>query len=170
MYRKIEDSFMKNAFAKISESDKGYIAGIIDGEETITIIKTNCYKDMLSSKYYINIGVENTSFIMIDFLKRMLGGTFTTLKRNSTKTYYFWGLSARQAYFFLLEIKDYLKTKRGQAIIALKLYERILNYKYKNNQNKGRIKMGEIELSKREELHKKMQLLNHRGEAICSKT
>jgi hypothetical protein len=62
-----------------------YIAGIIDGEGTITLVRySGKYKDQKSTsvKYRVYVCVSNTDRILVDFLRINCGGIVATLKKK----------------------------------------------------------------------------------------
>ncbi len=97
-----------------------YIAGIIDGEGTIGIKKTN--------KRYstIRVNVGNTNQWLIEFLQMQFGG-YTWLNRpenNNWKECWRWEVVARKAYRVLILISPYLQIKRDQAELAIQFQQR----------------------------------------------
>jgi len=58
---------------KLTETEKAYIAGIIDGEGNISLIKR---KDIIRSiDYKIEIGLSNTSIDLMIYMEERLGGS-----------------------------------------------------------------------------------------------
>jgi len=151
-------------------SDKamyGYVAGIIDGEGTITIGR-NEYTNTKTGKYrhgqayhgvhYASvISVKNTDERLMKWLKSRFGGEYYTEKRtNETwKDSYKWYHCAKDKESFLLSILPYLVIKREQAKILLEFL---------------RIEKWLKIPTKRQELYEKIVALNQRGKPVETNT
>lgn len=61
---------------KLTEKEKGYVAGIIDGEGTIT------FANMKKKRPTPKITLANTNFELIDYLQRIIGGQIVYPKKH----------------------------------------------------------------------------------------
>ena len=109
----------------LTEEEKGYIAGIIDGEGCIHAAK----RKRKDGKHLLilQIRISNTSKPLIDWLINKLPRgvsynfkpSFTDKKSRRNRTVYHWSFAGtRKVKIFLKEIAPYLVIKKKQAIIA----------------------------------------------------
>ena len=99
---------------RLSEPEKAYIAGIVDGEGTISI-RTSEHRRQL----YVHIG--NTDKRLIDWLLKILGCGATTSyqHREDWKPCHSFRIICQQAGEFLEEIYPYLILKKRHAEIGI---------------------------------------------------
>jgi hypothetical protein len=151
-------------------SDKamyGYVAGIVDGEGTITIGRSE-YMNTKTGKYrhgqkYHQVGfhavisVKNTDERLMKWLQSRFGGQYYTEKRIEAawKDAYKWHHCAENKEQFLLAILPYLVLKREQAKILLEFL---------------RIEKWLKVPTKRQELYEKIVALNQRGKPVETNT
>jgi hypothetical protein len=101
----------------MTEIEANYIAGAVDGEGHITIIKHN-YKEI----YTINIGITNTNLSILKYIRitNKLGDIIKRLKRvENWKVTYAYVLRHYEYKKFLTPILPYLKIKKRQAELVL---------------------------------------------------
>jgi hypothetical protein len=151
-------------------SDKakwGYVAGIVDGEGTITICRSeyDAHKkftvkngdvhtyDTHCVGFHVKVQVKNTDIRLVKWLKSRFGGEYyTDTHRNEAwKTAYVWHHLAESKQEFLLAILPYLIMKREQALLALE-FLRLGN----------QVRCPE----KRQALYEKILALNQRGKPV----
>jgi len=114
---------------KISEQNKAYIAGIIDGEGCIHLGYNS------NKQFYSALSVEMGNKIVPYYLKRKVGGNVTFRKRKDRKiTMYCWSLSGNKSGKIINDIYKYLLLKKQEANLYLKFQSTIRNG---NNQYKG---------------------------------
>jgi len=153
-------------------SDKAvyaYFAGIMDGEGTITICRSEYVANRKAegnrpARRYKTVGislkisVKNTDMRLMKWLKSRFGGEYyldTGKKPENWKDSYVWHYAAESKEDFLLAILPYLIIKREQALVALE-YIRL-----------GRdIRCPE----KRQALYEKIVALNQRGKLVETNT
>lgn len=111
---------------RISETDKAYIAGIMDGEGDIAL-----FPSYPRGKKYLSvrIGISNTSLDLLLWIQSLYGGKIAdrteesvspTTKRHGRKPFYRWNLHGQaRIERFLHDINPYLKIKHLRAKVAL---------------------------------------------------
>ena len=107
-----------------SEKDLAYTAGIIDGEGSISIIKTKRNKKNCS--FSLSVTVANNNEFLMSFLKERYGGTVNS--SNRWHRTYQWRLCSNQAMAFLMLINNFLFLKREQAILGIQFQQRKNEY------------------------------------------
>ena len=89
----------------LTETEKGYIAGIIDGQGSI------CLTQNKSNEFrYPNLQVSSTTYEILQFLKNKIGGSISKKRENkeNCKPAWKWGLGTNPTIELLNEIQDYL--------------------------------------------------------------
>ena len=118
----------------ISKVNKAYLAGVVDSDGCITIIRG--YGSSKKNKWgFLRILVGSLWEKFVLYLKESSGG-LGTISRGVTpkgKGYFTWKLSSKQARDLLKEITPYLVLKRREAELVLSL-----------NYNQGRLTKTEI--------------------------
>lgn len=136
-HKAFELGLVKKVFAKywrtydkttsiiLSETDRGYLAGIMDGEGTLRIMRT------LKKWYAPFIQITNTDKVLMDWLQQILGvkgigrlyyeGNRKNLRRNPKhKLKYVYNIASVQGVKQILEQTiDILKIKHRQAVLLL---------------------------------------------------
>jgi len=104
----------------LTDIDKGYLAGLIDGEGTIRIMRA------LQKWYAPFIAITNTDTSMMDWLQKIFGerdiGRLYVEKRSKPnhKPKFVFNIASVQGVKMILEqVVDILKTKRRQALLVL---------------------------------------------------
>lgn len=155
-------------------SDKamyGYVAGVVDGEGTITICrseyvahKKHVAKDGTEKVYdsptvgfHVKVSVKNMDLRLMKWLQQRFGGEYYEGKSvNETwKNPFVWHHKAESKQEFLLAILPYLIVKREQAKTALEFL---------------RIPSQERCPEKRQGLYEKIVALNQRGKPVETNT
>ena len=138
---------------ELTETEKAYIAGFLDGEGCITIFKRNRYKVPL---YVPSIQITNTNQEILKWIKlKVRKGRIIKLKGESRKSFwkdtYRWILTNRKDMFeFLKMIFPYLQVKEKQAFII---------FQFKREQNP----LSNEKRIIKEKLYQQMKLLNKKG-------
>ena len=93
-----------------------YVAGIVDGEGSITIT-TNATRRTFVSFIY----VSNTDVRLMDWLRTTFGGSVYKMKSqgDNCKAGYRWALFGKKAGKFIKQIRPYLKIKYEQADVVI---------------------------------------------------
>lgn len=106
----------------MTEQEKGYLAGIIDGEGTITLTKDGEFR-------YPVMTVSSTTYEIMEYLKSHFGGAISKKnERNPNwKQAYCWKIERRKMISLLEEITPLLNEpkKRARAELIIKDYIRL---------------------------------------------
>lgn len=126
---------------KLIPSEAGYIAGIIDGEGTVTLSHRN-----RGEQRRIEVAVYNTDFNLLSHLLQIIGAGRITRKNPSSPKYrmaYVYSICSQQALDLLAQIVPYLRTyKQNRANLVLENYKKLTprNGKYSEEILRGREK------------------------------
>jgi hypothetical protein len=127
----------------ISDLDAAYLAGLIDGEGTITLskIKKSCvYKST-------DISVASTTMDLLTFCRDTTNIGFISSKKNYKKHHkpsWTWRSRANQQNLVLLKqiihyMKEPLKKKRAEKILSELEYLTVRNGRYSDDQKKRKL-------------------------------
>ena len=101
----------------MKKTDLAYVAGLFDGEGSISIVKNKKWNN-----HTLQISLGSTDEWICQSLKMMFGGNISL--KNEThdgiRACWQWSNGSRKAYNTLLLIVPYLRIKRPQAEIAIK--------------------------------------------------
>lgn len=128
----------------MKEIDLAYIAGFIDGEGCIGVLKRQ--RKHYSPEYHIYVSVGQNDGNIMDILYSYFGGAIHHVKRDGS---YMWNVSYEMAYKTLKQIYPYLKYKKPQAELAISFYEKAIPDRHQKGMG-GRLK--DDELKRREGL------------------
>ena len=107
----------------MTELEKGYVAGIIDGEGSISLTKLHA-SDKFRAPY---IEVTSTTYAILEKLKELYGGTISkvTKKEEHWKQAYKWAISYNKVIELLEDVSDYLlePKKKTRAKLILNEYK-----------------------------------------------
>jgi hypothetical protein len=110
------------ALMKLTEAQKGYIAGIVDGEGSITLLR--CPPDRAHGRPHVMgfLGITNSSREMLELLQSWIGGNIYPKKRyrNERPCWLLRIASHRELAMLLPTLEPYLVVKRSQAILVHK--------------------------------------------------
>ena len=96
-----------------------YIAGLIDGEGTITLTREHCGENRR-----LVVGIANTELVLLDYVRQAVGAGRVTRKRVTSDSHtpsFAYRLTSRQAVALLQQILPYLrscKAQRAQLAVA----------------------------------------------------
>lgn len=120
---------------ELSEFDKGYIAGIIDGEGSICLTKHH-QNEFRSPE----IEVTSTTYEILQFLKDKVGGTISKKTQNHEiwKDSWVWKVRVNAALELLEQIQDYLliPQKRNRAKLLTSEYKKVTPRNGRYNEEK----------------------------------
>jgi len=119
---------------KLNHTDAAYIAGIIDGEGTISLSRKH-----KSDNRQLVISISNTERQLLDYVIQIVGAGKLTNKKTSKDMHtpsFTYSITNRQALDLLEQIKPYLKTyKFSRAELVLSGYIRLTPRNGKFNDN-----------------------------------
>ena len=101
---------------------KAYLAGIIDGEGTVTLMKHHRNETPIPF-----VAIANNNLVLLKWIKSLVGGNLCAKKKRLPHHHDSYVLNIRQdrALRFLNEIKQYLIIKRRQAELITKRYKAV---------------------------------------------
>lgn len=146
----------------MEETEKAYLAGLIDGEGYIGILKSmrGNKKHFTSAKDYLYCPIFKVAMTykpVIEYLHQRYGGTFNSRKRSvnpNWKDAYDWVIKNAKVMLILNEIYPYMKVKRREV--------EILREFYKTVSGPGK-PITEDNWRKRDELYLEVRELHRRG-------
>ena len=104
----------------MKKTDLAYVAGIIDGEGSISILRCDNESNKQYKSFKLRVIVTNTNEWLIQWLVFAFGGSIGCRPgKASHQPYFSWTLYGSQGAKFLQLILPYLKLKRPQAEIAI---------------------------------------------------
>ena len=112
----------------MTEQEKAYLAGIIDGEGCLRLSKSSRPNNKCA--YHISIVIANTSVHLFDWLNVRIPGKMYTSRQNHEKWRgcYHWTLTGtNQCLYFLKQIEPYLVIKKEQAQVLMNGYVHLSN-------------------------------------------
>lgn len=106
----------------MEEVEKAYLAGIVDGEGTATLMKHHPNETPTPQ-----VAVYNTSLKLLNWIKSIYGGIICSRKKHAIhhKNAYVWDVRQDRAIRFLNEIKKYLIIKKPQAELITSSYKSV---------------------------------------------
>lgn len=106
----------------LEEIEKAYLAGIVDGEGTVTLARH--HKNEMPAPC---VSVANNNRALLKWIQTRLGGTIVSKKKRKVwhRDSYAWTIRSNRAIRFLDEIKRYLIVKKPQAELILKKYKSV---------------------------------------------
>jgi len=106
----------------LDEVVKAYLAGIVDGEGTVTLMKHH-----KNETHIPFVGIANNNLKLLQWIKSTVGGNICSKKKRLPHHNNSYVLNIRQdrALRFINEIKKYLIVKRPQAELITKRYKTV---------------------------------------------
>ena len=110
--------------SKLTKLEKSYIAGLFDGEGSVSINKFRTKNPKYKCpSYVLSLTVTNTNKEVIEWLYTKMDGSKHIRKRvwgkSHWKTCYSWMASANKALVVLKAIYPYMRIKKPQAKLAI---------------------------------------------------
>lgn len=103
----------------MNDLEKGWVAGIIDGEGTI-LINREKKRDFHSWYYGLQVCVTNMDKRIIDKLKKICGGYIILVNRKwEYRPYYRWYIKNKNAMNLLLELDNLIISKQKEIKLAI---------------------------------------------------
>ena len=135
----------------VSEAERAYTAGIIDGEGCIR---------MQRGTFGLDVSVGNTDLVLLAWLHQRWGGKIypnRSIKIRNAKPFFHWRVCSKEAFPLLRDVLPFLVVKQDRAAKALELEE--FHYK-QNNYLPG---YNESMRKKRIEIYDSLKAMNRRG-------
>lgn len=106
----------------LEEFEKAYIAGIVDGEGTVTLMKH--HKNETPIPF---ISIANNNLKLLQWIKHRCGGLIASKKKYKPQhnNSFVWSVRQDRALGFLKETLQYLIIKKPQASLILKKYKAV---------------------------------------------
>jgi len=152
-------------FTSASGTDRAYIAGMLDGEGSIMIIKGHTkgrpWSRAASPDYTIRAAITNTNKQVLDWIQSKCGGSVYSQPGSkgtwgpSKRPIWFWRISGPRATEFLSSVREFLQIKAPQAWLALEAREQFTS----GRKGKG-VALSAEELALREGYYLAMKNLN----------
>lgn len=126
----------------MNEFEKGYVAGIIDGEGTVSLVRIHA-----SDKFRApNVEVTSTTYEILEKLKEICnGGTIckVTKREEHYKQAYKWNIRYDKAIDVLKEVSDFLlePSKKARAKFIIEVYKNVTPRNGKYSEEKLKAKM-----------------------------
>lgn len=157
--RRAKDYQQKVSVITLSDAERAYAAGLIDGEGCIRLTKRGEQggTGLRVGQYTLTVEVTNTSKAMLDWLMQRFGGSLSYAEESyelNRKAKWHWRVSANKALYALDAIFPYLIVKRTQG----KLGRRFQRYA----QYAGRAVTPKIQ-ALHEKFYRELRVLNKRG-------
>lgn len=155
----------------MGELDMSYMAGFIDGEGCIGVVKTHGYskrKDDTRPYYMVNISATNCVMKPLELLKEYFGGFIYNHHKTSKKDKHCWRwqLRAHKAVVAIESLYPYLRVKKPQAELCLEFAKTVNKNSIIYKHLRGRITGNRVKpsiIKKRELIANKLTELNKRG-------
>jgi hypothetical protein len=130
--RRIKDQKRKNQPVDLSDVDRAYAAGLIDGEGCIRITSRGLHggTTFRQGQYTLMVELTNTDHGMIQWLQQRFGGSVSYGKANpsrNAKEKWHWRVAANKALSCLDAVWPYIRTKRTQAKLGRR-FQRYTQY------------------------------------------
>ena len=104
------------------EFEKAYVAGIVDGEGTVTLMKHHKNETPIP-----HVSVANNNLKLLQWIKHRCGGLIASKKKYKPQhnDSFVWSVRQDRALRFLEEIAKYLIVKKPQAVLILEKYKAV---------------------------------------------
>ena len=113
----------------LSDLDSAYIAGLLDGEGGISLIRNHSYSQNRKTTCALRVSVSNTHIGVLEWLALKVGyGRIdkSSSSFNTRKVCWCWTINGRRSIDFLKQLYPFLKIKKFQAEVAFEFGETIL--------------------------------------------
>lgn len=144
----------------LTEGQKAYIAGILDGEGCIHISRKTDKTMRYGYCYRLSVSVTNTSLELLEWLRVTTDlGSVTDVKHPNprAKPYAIWSTWSLQSRQLLEACLPYMIVKKDQATLAIEFSSG------QRHNEVGRMGLSTEEWERQAQTHEKMKVLNQRG-------
>ena len=108
----------------MTESEKGYVAGLIDGEGSICLTKNHANEFRSPA-----VEMSSTTYAMVEKMKELCGGTISNKNHQNPnwKQAWHWQVKGDKAINLLKEVKDFLlePKKKARADLIVSTYKSV---------------------------------------------
>ena len=143
----------------LSKGQIGWLAGIIDGEGSISIHRMNEKETIGGIRHRLDLSIVNTNKDMILLIQSWFGGSFWIKNKKDTnpnhKTCYRWRIEGLRSVPIIKMVYPYLVIKKSQATIALE-FSKTLRSIFSDTRNP----ITNDVLDKRQNLHVQIKSIN----------
>lgn len=152
----------KKIICSLTENEKSYLAGFVDGDGCITVTKKKCKDGTITGiSFRLNVIISNTNKDVLDWICDLtgLGSIYKYSKQKNPNQADAWKLVlwSNQAAQLINAILPYLKIKKERAILALEF----------QNSSKYTNKLSESDRLFQIEKHIAFRNINKRGSDLC---
>lgn len=150
---------MKKHIRPLSDTERAYIAGILDGEGSISISRKTDPTMKSGHGYRLSIEIANTDENLMSWLQSVTGlGHVRKHARTCDrhKQAYRWNLWSLEAYQLLATIYQFLIVKRTRAFIAMRFVE---------EHSGAKPSLTAEQAAEQKAIYEEMKTLNKRGPA-----
>lgn len=130
-----------------------YIAGLLDGEGSIGIMKHN--RETPSPQYFLRVVICNTNKKVLELVQQTLGVGSITVNNRRRRALYTWTATSGKAMFILERLLPYLIIKKEQAQLGIDFQQGIFPERT--------ALLGIEEISRRENIKLRIMQLNQGG-------
>lgn len=115
------DALKRRAPLFVNQASAAYMAGIIDGEGSICLLKG---KSRWGTYVQPRVNVYNNSVALMQWIVEVFGGTFTKVKRRQPKWVegYVWTMNSSDTRFYMDVLRPFLIIKRRNAELVVEFY------------------------------------------------
>lgn len=148
--------------------ERGYAAGLIDGEGCISIKKVNNFNTKRNVEYSLQININMTDIESLDFMFGAFGGRlYKNLQSlENHLSVHRWEITRESAKKFLKQILPFLKVKKIQAGLAI----RFQDLRKKEERKNGRYRpIFQFKLDRYEQFYQEMKRLKISNADVTTK-
>lgn len=149
----------------VSETEKAYIAGLLDGEGCISVIRADQTKRSRhkSPSYRLVVSIYNTNKVMMDWLEQRVNGCryHNRQKSERHKICHIINIESQSAERFLIEMQPYIIAKSKQLQLGLELLRLVDTWRRERGHVFPPIILPQEEIEKREAIYQRMRELNN---------
>lgn len=150
----------------LSQLEIAYLAGIMDGEGCVSIMKSKPLSNTSSPSHILRITIANTNKDLIDWLGVKMGGCTRRASRanypSAWKDSWQWHIEGFKAMEFLCLVEPYLIIKKAQASIGIE-------FQKKKTLSTGK-RLEKEEILFRDSFRNRLTTLNKKGKDVLVTT
>jgi hypothetical protein len=142
----------------LSVADLAYLAGLLDGEGSICILKRVRNGRI---RHWLEISIGNTDYEVLEWVRDTFGGHLSSNAQTNTEhshKVWRWRANTQEAAGILRDVTPYVRIKRAQVALAIEFQDHFSGRDYRHT----RSRVTEGELTWREAMREKLSLLNLR--------